>query len=223
MLAMNLPTEEGTPEDAFPRKRKFPLSVEEMPDAFAQEVRSCRGAARARNIHPHEELKSILFRSEDLFVMAHLLGDMMVDERRLKDVIRRAIELIPGQLLVTDAKSLLDRIAEDLKIVPRDDLGLQGLEKGRVNPLTTEEYLGSQVQHVICSSVVDSGLPFVYTNNDTLTGTIRTRPRNLVHRIPGAIYQYYISRPKKVKAIASIELTVDMNSVSDTGESSNIP
>lgn len=195
MFAMSTPTEGENPDEAF----RFPRSAKETPNAFEQEVRSCRAAARARKIQPHEELKSILFQSGDLFVMAHLLGNMMVDERRLKDVIRRAIELIPSHLLVADAKLLLNKIAEDLQIVPRDDLRLHGLEKGRVNPLTTGKYLGNQVQHVICRSAVESGLPLVYTNNDTLTGKIEIRPRNLVHRIPGAIHHYYISRPKKTK------------------------
>lgn len=140
------------------QERKFPQGVDVQPNHLGEAVRSCRKAARARNIAKHEELKSILFRTGKGYVMAHLRGDLMVDEEALS------------------------KIAGPVELVPAKELPNLGLEKGRMNPFTDKIYFkGHNLVHVVCPSVLDN--EFVWTNDDTLTGSTKFRPEMLMHRL----------------------------------------
>ena len=136
-------------------ENKFPMSVDWFPDNLDEPARSCWEAAVYRNIHLHEELKSILVRTASTYYLVNLRGDKYIDLDYLTELIG------------------------PVKLIAREKLGEMNLEKGRINPFTISSYTAERVQQIICRSVFE--VTYMYTNDDTLKGTIRFKSRDLIH------------------------------------------
>ncbi|MGK7886307.1 MAG: YbaK/EbsC family protein [Crocosphaera sp.] len=134
---------------------KFPRAVEVSPVTFDEPITSCWEAACYRNILLKQELKSLLFQSQfsENLIMTHIPGDRIVQEKVLN--------------------SLFGKVA----LVSQEKLNEYKLEKGRINPFTAHIYLGNNIRHLICPLVFEN--EFIYTNDDTLYGTIKFRPKEL--------------------------------------------
>lgn len=160
----------------FAGRGKFPLPVEVRREGLKDYLRvTCERSAALRGRHPFEELKSILFQSKNLefYVMAHVPGDMRVDEKALAD------EVGP------------------LQMVPQSEMARLGLEKGRVNPFTAELYLTDKpVIHVLCPLVFQ--IEQVHSNNDSVGGWITFRPQDVIHWVEH-VRVHRISKTKKTQ------------------------
>ena len=149
---------------------KFPQTIQVKPAVFDEPVNSCWEAACFRNISLKEELKSLLFESSDGLIMTHIPGD-----RRVK-------------------QEVLDNLFGKVRLVNQQQLHEYKLEKGRVNPFTSRIYLGEDVIHIICRTVFEN--QYVYTNDDTLYGTIKFHPKELLHFLDRVrVHVELISKP----------------------------
>ena len=136
---------------------KFPKTIEVKPFALEEPVTSCWEAACFRNIALKEELKSLLFKSSDGLIMTHVPGDRRVNQE------------------------ILDSLFGKVRLMGKQQLSNYELEKGRINPFTSHLYFGKDVdlKHIICKTVFEN--QYVYTNDDTLYGTIKFKPKELLH------------------------------------------
>lgn len=149
---------------------KFPQTIQVKSAVFDEPVTSCWEAACFRNIALKEELKSLLFQSTDGLIMTHIPGDRRVNQESLNNLFGKA------------------------SLVNQQQLHKYKLEKGRINPFTSHIYLGKDIKHIICIKVFEN--QYVYTNDDTLYGTIKFRPKELLHFLDRVIVHIeLISQP----------------------------
>ncbi|NOX92524.1 MAG: hypothetical protein GXP18_08765 [Gammaproteobacteria bacterium] len=133
---------------------EFPSYVEHIPNHFEEPVNTCFDAACSRNIYLNEELKTLVFKSEEGFYVAHLPGDRLLDMHKLAQL------GFPGTFC------------------PKHELMIRNLKKGCLNPFNVFELLHPIKAMFVCETIL--GIPRVYTNDGTLTGTISFPPSLLL-------------------------------------------
>ncbi len=116
-----------------------------------RKVISCEQAAQARNIQLHQELKSIVMRSNLHTFAVHIRGSDKINSKHVKSTIN----------------------SKSLRFLNAEELATYQLYPGTVNPWNTQfcDY------HLLCEKIFKNG--FMATNNGTFTQGIKLDPNEL--------------------------------------------
>lgn len=134
-------------------RRKAPPGLSLAPRLLPKEVITCEEAAAARGIPLANELKTLILRTHDGLVAAHLPGDGVLSLRKVKDRLETA------EAYLADPEDLLEI----------------GLSAGTVSAVLDPVW---RLPHLVSRRVLD--LTEVMTNNGTRTGYFAFDPALLV-------------------------------------------
>ncbi len=157
----------------------FPFGVEHYPNNLDEPVNSCWEAAMSRNIHLEQELKTLIFQSASKTILYHGPGHRKFNINRLENIGKR------------------------VRLLSSNELAKYSLEKGTINPFNIDKYRLCYDKVLICKSIF--GLKEVYTNDGTLTGSIKFAPELLLEYYSNPVVEDWSFPDGNIFAIPALE------------------